>query len=160
MFSVSFFYFFHSKIWAHFHFGTFEPYKQHKSWKISYPKKVKFQGWLKLAQFLITEFLGLPTLESKISGISPSILEIFVPILLQISWIFQNTPYIFNWDGFEGSCWQKTKKLKIRKFASLSHPWNLTFFENDIFELFCCLYGSKVPKWKCAHILLRKKPKN
>ena len=26
--------FFHSKIWAQFHFGTFKPYKQEKSWKI------------------------------------------------------------------------------------------------------------------------------
>ena len=117
-------------------------------------KKVKFQGWLKLAQFLITKFLGLPTLESKISGISPSILEIFVPILLQISWIFQNTPYIFNWDGFEGSCWQKIKKSKIRKFANLSHPWNLTFFHDKIFKFFSWSYGSKVPKWNSAHILL------
>ena len=27
--------FFHSKIWAKIHFGTFEPYKQEKSSKIS-----------------------------------------------------------------------------------------------------------------------------
>jgi len=65
-----------------------------------------------MAQFLLTEFLGLPTLESIISGISPLILEICVPILLQISWNFQNTPYIFNRDSFEGRCWQKTQKLE------------------------------------------------
>ena len=131
-----------------------------KNWKISYSKKVKFQGWLKMAQFLLTEFLGLPTMESIISGISPLIWVIFVPILLKISWIYQNTPYIFNLDGFEGSYWRKTKKLKMRKFANLSHPWNLTFFGYEIFQLFSCLYGSKVPKWKCAHILLWKKSKN
>ena len=65
-----------------------------------------------MAQFLLTEFLGLPTLESIISGISPLIWVIFVPILLKISRIYQNTPYIFNWDGFEGSCWQKNKKIE------------------------------------------------
>ena len=53
-----------------------------------------------MAQFLLTEFLGLPTSESIISGISPLISEIFVPILLQISKNFKNTPYIFNCDGF------------------------------------------------------------
>ena len=48
--------FFHSKIWAKIHFGTFEPYKQEKHLKISSTKKVRFQGWLKMAQFLLTEF--------------------------------------------------------------------------------------------------------
>ena len=52
-------------------------------------KKVRFQGWLKMAQFLLTEFLGLPTLGSINSDISSTILQILVPILLQISWIFQ-----------------------------------------------------------------------
>jgi len=37
------------------------------------------------AQFLLTEFLGLPTLGSNISEISLTILQILVPILLQIS---------------------------------------------------------------------------
>ena len=38
-----------------------------------------------MAQFLLTEFLGLSTLDSIISDISQSILKIFEPILLQIS---------------------------------------------------------------------------
>ena len=59
-----------------------------KGWKISSSKKVRIQGWLKLAQFLLVEFWGLSTLHSFISGISPSIFKILVPILLQISWIF------------------------------------------------------------------------
>ena len=88
--------FFHSKIWAKIHFGTFEPYKQEKHLKISSSKKVRFQGWLKMAQFLLTEFLGLPTLGSIISDISSTILQILAPILLQISWIFQNTPNFSN----------------------------------------------------------------
>ena len=59
-----------------------------KGLKISSSKKVRIQGWLKLAQFLLIEIWGLPTLHSFISGISPSIFKILVPILLQISWIF------------------------------------------------------------------------
>ena len=47
-----------------------------------------------------------------------------------------------------------------RNWAIFSHPWNLTFFGYEIFQFFSCLYGSKVPKWKCAHILLWKKSKN
>ena len=47
-----------------------------------------------------------------------------------------------------------------RNWATLSHPWNLTFLENDIFKLSSYLYGLKVPKWNCAHILLWKKAKN
>ena len=34
--------FFHSKIWAKFHFGSFKPYKKEKCLKISSSKKVKF----------------------------------------------------------------------------------------------------------------------
>ena len=47
-----------------------------------------------------------------------------------------------------------------RNWATLSHPWNLTFLENDISKLSSYLYGLKVPKWNCAHILLWKKAKN
>ena len=36
-----------------------------------------------MAQFLLTEFLGLPTLRSIISDISSTILQILVPIWLQ-----------------------------------------------------------------------------
>ena len=49
---------------------------------------LKFQGWLKLAQYLLIEFFGFPSLASIIFDNSQSILEILVPILLQIFWIF------------------------------------------------------------------------
>merc|ERR1712155_467558 len=77
--------FFHSKIWAKIHFGTFELYEQEKHLKISSSKKVRFQGWLKMAQFLLTEFYGLSTSGFIILDISSSILEILVPVLLLIS---------------------------------------------------------------------------
>ena len=62
-----------------------------------------------MAQFLLTEFLGLPTLRSIISDISSTILQILVPILLQISWIFQNTPNIYNLMVLKGVMDKKTK---------------------------------------------------
>ena len=39
-------------------------------------------------------------------------------------------------------------------------PENLPFFKDEILLLFSYSYGSKVPKWKCAHNLLCKKYKN
>ena len=99
-------------------------------------KKVRFQGWLKMAQFLLTEFLGLPTLRSIISDISSTILQILVPILLQISWIFQNTPNIYNLMVLKGVMDKKPKKSDNGKYAILSQPWNLTFFQDEIFQFF------------------------
>ena len=89
-----------------------------------------------MAQFLLTEFLGLPTLGSIISDISWTILQILVPILLQISWIFKNTPNFCNLMVLKGVMDKKPKKSDIRKYAILSQPWNLTFFEIEIFQLF------------------------
>ena len=39
-------------------------------------------------------------------------------------------------------------------------PKNLPFFKDEIYQIFSYSYVSKVPKWKCAHILLCKKYKN
>ena len=104
--------------------------------------------------------LGLPTLESKISGISPSILEIFVPILLQISWILQSIPNFLHFDDFEGRYGKISENYEIRKFAKLSQPWNLAFFQGEIFKLFFHPYAQRVPKWKIAHIWQSKEHKN
>ena len=89
-----------------------------------------------MAQFLLTEFLGLPTLGSIISDISSTILQILVPILLQISRIFQNTPNIYNLMVLKEVMDKKTEKSDIRKYAILSQPCNLTFFDNEFFQLF------------------------
>ena len=70
--------FFHSIIWAQFHLGTFEPYDKEKNGKISSSKKVRFQGWLQMAQFWLTEFLGLQTLGSIISDILSTISQILI----------------------------------------------------------------------------------
>ena len=102
----------------------------------------------------------LPTLGSIISGISPSILKILVLILLQIFWSFWNSPNILNLHVFQGCYGQNPKKLEIRKYANLSQPWNLAFFQGEIFQLFFHPYAQRVPKWKIAHIWQSKEPKN
>ena len=38
------------------------------------------------------------------------------------------------------------QKSEIRKYAILTQPRNLTFFEDESFQLFSYLYGLKVPK--------------
>jgi len=35
-----------------------------------------------------------------------------------------------------------------RKWADFSEPWNLTFFEDKVFQLFFQLYAPGVPEWK------------
>ena len=45
-------------------------------------------------------------------------------------------------------------------WANLSKPWNLTFLEDEIFELFFQSYVPKVPEWKIAHIEWSKKAQN
>ena len=81
-----------------------------------------------MAQFLLTEYLGLPTLCSIISDISSTILQILVPILLQISWIFQNTPNFCNLMVLKGVMDKKPKKIR---------HWNICHFEPTlIFNLF------------------------
>ena len=89
-----------------------------KKWKNIIPKKVKFQGWLKLANFQIffEKFRKFAARwakkNSKINGEMP-------------------------------------KNSVSRNCATLlKQPWNLTFFGDDIFQLFCCLNGWKVPKSK------------
>ena len=113
-----------------------------------------------MAQFLLTEFLGLPTLALIILDISQSIFKILVPIWLQISWIFGDIPKILDWNVFEWSYGQKTQNSEFRKYASLSQSRILIFNKDEIFQLFSYLYGSKVPKWNFAHILLWKESKN
>ena len=46
------------------------------------------------------------------------------------------------------------KNSVSRNLAILSHLWNLTFFEDEIFKHFSHLYGLKVPKWNFAHNIL------
>ena len=82
-----------------------------------------------------------------------------MPFLLKISWIFQNTPKIFIGMVLKGVIDKNPQTSEIRKFAILSQPKYLTFFDEEISQLFSYLYGSKVPKWNFAHILLWKKNK-
>ena len=83
-----------------------------------------------------------------------------MPILLQISWIFQNIPNFLHLDGFEESYGQITKKIGNQKNVNLSKSWNLTFFQDKISELFFYSCGPRIPKWNCAHHLWSKQAKN
>ena len=85
-------------------------------------KKVRFQGWLKMAQFLPTEFLGLPTLGLIISDILSTILQILLPILLQISWIFQNTPNFCNLMVLKGVMDKKQKNQTLENMPFWANP--------------------------------------
>ena len=100
---------FDCQIWAIFHFGTHWLWKCTYFLKMQFWKNARFQGWLHLAHFLLVEFWGLPTLAAIISDISSSILKILVPILLQISWIFQSIPNFLHFDDFEGRYGQKSE---------------------------------------------------
>ena len=90
-----------------------------------------------------------------------------MPILLQISWIFQNIPNFLHLDGFEESYGQIIKKIGNQKNVNLIKSWNLTFFQDKISELFFHSCGPRIPKWNCAHLewskqakKIRKTPKN
>ena len=48
------------------------------NWRYTCSKRVRFQGWLKLAEFLLIEFLGFTSLASIILNNSQSIFEIHV----------------------------------------------------------------------------------
>ena len=89
-------------------------------------KKVRFQGWLKMAQFLLTDFLGLPTLGSITSDIFSTILQILVPILLQFSWIFQNTPDIYY--GISTKTNEKDLKIPNLQPPDWKSPYWMTLY--------------------------------
>ena len=56
---------------------------------------------------------------------------------------------------------EETRKIcNSENWPIWATPENLPFFEDEIYPLFSYSYGSKVPKWKCAHNLLCKKYKN
>ena len=56
---------------------------------------------------------------------------------------------------------QETRKICTTENGSIwATPENLPFLKYEIYQLFPYSCGSKVPKWKCAHILLCKKYKN
>ena len=69
-----------------------------------------------------------------------------MPILLQISRIFQNIPNFLHLDGFEESYGQKKQKKGNQKNVNLSKSGNLTFFQDQISEHFFHSCGPRIPK--------------
>ena len=101
-----------------------------------------------MAQFLLTEFSGLPTLGSIISDISQSIFEILVPIWLQISWIFGNTSNILDWNGFEGSYGQKNTKFRNQNICHFEPTQKFNLFWGWDFSTFFLFIWFKSTKMK------------
>ena len=101
-----------------------------------------------MAQFLFTEFLGLPTLCSIISDISQPIFEILVPIWLQISSIFGNTPNVLDWNGFEGSYRQKNTKFRNQKMCHFQPTQIFNLFWKWDFSIFFILIWLESTKMK------------
>ena len=130
------------------------------SWDITCSKKVRFQSWLTLAQYLLIEFLGSPSLASIISDNSQSTLGILVPILLRISWILWNIPKFFILHGFEGSYGHLMKKIRYQKICLFEPTLKSNLFEHAISHVIFHGYGSRAPKWNYAHINQNKQPKN
>ena len=54
---------------------------------------------------------------------------------------------------------KKPKKIKIRKNANLSQPWNFTFFESEIYQLFFNFMSQKYQNEKSPVVYGIKKPK-
>ena len=54
---------------------------------------------------------------------------------------------------------KKPKKLEIRKYVNLSQPWNLTFLEDEIFELFFNHMSQKYQNEKSPILNGLRKPK-
>ena len=89
-----------------------------------------------MAQFLPTEFLGLPTSGLIISDILWTILLILLPILLQISWIFQNTPNFCNLMVLMGVMEKKTKNQTTENMPFWANPEIQPFLKMRFFNFF------------------------
>ena len=88
-----------------------------------------------MAQYLLTEFLGLPTLCSIISDISSTILQILVPIYLVTEFLKAPQTFIIWWIWRE--LWiKKTKKSDIRKCANLKPTLKFNLFWEWVFSTF------------------------
>ena len=90
----------------------------------------------------------------KMFGVFPKIQEIYSQMGTRILKIYWEMSEIMELKV------GNPKNSVSRNWAISSQPRNLTFLEDEIFQLFSHSYGSKVPKWNCAHILLWKKSKN
>ena len=74
---------------------------------------------------------------------------------------FSETPPAFKILMFLNEVMQETRKICTSENGPIGGtPKNLPVFKDETYQLFSYSYGLKVPKWKCAHILLCKKYKN
>ena len=70
---------------------------------------------------------------------------------------FSETPPAFKILMFLNEVMQETRKICTSENGPIGGtPKNLPVFKDETYQLFSYSYGLKVPKWKCAHILLYK----
>ena len=130
-FPMSWAYFDHS-IWSIFHSGTPGAYCWKKSWKTSSSKKVRFQGWLKLAHFLLIKVWGFNYLghfSINLDNFDDPLAENFLNFMID--------PQNFNFAWFGRMLWTKNqKKLKSEKMPILANPEILPFLSLRFINLF------------------------
>ena len=99
--------------------------------------EMMYQFLIQIQHWPVKSF-NLPTLGFKyLKHLSINFGNACVHLAASQFYEFLNISDIFNfemWNGFEGRYGQK--KSEIRKYANLSQPWNLIFFENEIFFIF------------------------
>ena len=67
----------------------------------------------------------------------------------------------FEFVWFWRMLWTKTKKMEIRKYANLSQPWNLTFFEDETIQVFFSIICPKSTRMKNRpYWMVKKSPKH
>ena len=86
-----------------------------------------------MAQFLLTEFLGLSTLGSIISCIFHQFWKFLRPSCCKFS---ENSPNIWYFDGFEGSYGRKTKNVENQKICQFEKILKLSLFWGWHFSIF------------------------
>ena len=123
-----------------------------KSWKISSSKKGWFQGWPKLAQFLLFEFWGLPTLCFNYLRHGSLKFENSCAHLVANFLNFLKLPQHFEFALFWMILWTKIKKNGNQKIFNFFWEWDYSsFFFNHMPQKYQnekspILNGQKQPK--------------
>ena len=130
-----------------------------KNWKISSSQKVRFQGWLKMAHFLSYWIL-------RVANLGFNYLRHFsinfgnsCAHLAANSLNFPKLPPHLSLDGFEGSCGQKTQKIRNKEICQFEPTLKLKLFWGWDFSDFFSILCPKNTWMKIAHIELSNKHK-
>ena len=144
--------FFDHSIWAIFHSSTFGAYEWKKSWKISSSKKSKISGLAQIGSISAVWVFGVAN-SINFDNSYAHLVENFLNFLE----LTQHFEFVWFWRML----WIKTKKIEIRKYANLSQPWNLTFFEDETIQVFFSILRPKSTRMKNRpYWMVKKSPKH